>query len=88
MNPPARAAAARLASLDPARLDARMWLTLAQEQDGALNEALAGYRALRDDPKASPAMRDILTERISVVEARMTDEAKGKIENKGEDKGQ
>jgi cytochrome c-type biogenesis protein CcmH len=68
VNPNAKTAAERLLALEPDRLDARMWLALAKEQDGQFAEALADYRALIKAPQMSPAMTSAIEVRISAVE--------------------
>ena len=68
VNPNAKTAAERLLALEPDRLDARMWLALAKEQDGQFAEALADYRALIKAPQMTPAMTAAIEVRISAVE--------------------
>jgi cytochrome c-type biogenesis protein CcmH len=68
VNPNAKTAAERLLALEPDRLDARMWLALAKEQDGQFAEALADYRALIKAPQMTPAMTSAIEVRISAVE--------------------
>lgn len=68
VNPNAKTAAERLLALEPNRLDARMWLALAKEQDGQFAEALADYRALIKAPQMTPAMTSAIEDRISAVE--------------------
>jgi len=68
VNPNAKTAAERLLVLEPGRVDARLWIALAREQDGQFPLALADYRALRDAPQLSPDMRSAIDLRISIVE--------------------
>jgi cytochrome c-type biogenesis protein CcmH len=68
VNPNAKTAAERLLALEPDRLDARMWLALAKEQDGRFVEALADYRSLIKEPQMTPAMTAAIEVRISAVE--------------------
>ncbi|MGE5266212.1 MAG: c-type cytochrome biogenesis protein CcmI [Deltaproteobacteria bacterium] len=68
VNANAKIAAERLLALEPGRLDARMWLALAKEQDGRFNEALAEYRALLSAPQMTPAMTSAVEVRIAAVE--------------------
>ncbi len=70
VTPNARTAAERLLLLEPKRLDAKLWLTLAKEQDGQLDAALADYATLLKDPGASPAMRTAIEQRMAIVTAR------------------
>ncbi len=68
VNLNAKTAAERLLALEPNRLDARMWLALAKEQDGQFAAALADYRALIKAPQMTPAMTSAIEVRISAVE--------------------
>jgi cytochrome c-type biogenesis protein CcmH len=68
VNSNAKKAAERLLVLEPDRLDARMWLALAKEQDGQFADALADYRALINAPQMTPAMTSAIEVRISAVE--------------------
>lgn len=68
VNPNAKLAAERLLALEPERLDARMWLALAKEQDGRFSEALADYRGLLTAPQMTPAMTSAIEARISAVD--------------------
>ncbi len=68
VNPNAKTAAERLLVLEPGRVDARLWIALAQEQDGQFAAALAEYRALRDAPQLSPDMKSAIETRISIVD--------------------
>ncbi|MBY0225427.1 MAG: c-type cytochrome biogenesis protein CcmI [Hyphomicrobium sp.] len=68
VNSNAKMAAERLLALEPDRLDARMWLALAKEQDGQFAEALTDYRALIKAPQMTPAMTSAIEVRISAVE--------------------
>lgn len=68
VNPNAKTAAERLLALEPNRVDARMWLALAKEQDGQFAEALADYRELIKAPQMTPAMTSAIEVRISAVE--------------------
>ncbi len=52
---PAREAYARLLELEPKNYEARFWLAMADEQEGKLEEAENGYRAvLADAPEEAP----------------------------------
>lgn len=68
VNPNARMAAERLLALEPGRVDARLWLALAKEQDGKLEAALAEYRSLLNAPGMTDAMRGPIEQRIGIVE--------------------
>jgi len=75
VNANAKLAAERLLSAEPGRVDARMWLALANEQDGQFDKALSDYRGLLDAPQMSPAMKDAIEVRISAVEKLARGEA-------------
>lgn len=64
----AKAAAERLLALEPGRVDGRMWLALAKEQDGQFNEALADYRGLASATEISPALKSAIEMRMAAVE--------------------
>jgi cytochrome c-type biogenesis protein CcmH len=68
VNPNAKTAAERLLVLEPGRVDARLWIALAKEQDGQFSAALAEYRALREAPQLSPDMKSAIDLRISIVD--------------------
>ncbi len=68
VNANAKAAAERLLALEPGRVDGRMWLALAKEQDGQFNEALSDYRGLAAAPEMTPAMKSAIEMRIAAVE--------------------
>lgn len=74
VTPNARAACERLLALEPKRLDARLWLTLAKEQDGALADALTSYRAILGEADVPPEMRSAIEDRIAVVEGKVKGE--------------
>lgn len=68
VNANAKLAAERLLAEEPGRVDARMWLALAKEQDGQFDNALKDYRGLLEAPQMSPAMKSAIEVRISAVE--------------------
>ena len=75
VNANAKLAAERLLSAEPGRVDARMWLALANEQDGQFDKALSDYRGLLAAPQMSPAMKEAIEVRISAVEKLARGEA-------------
>jgi cytochrome c-type biogenesis protein CcmH len=75
VNANAKLAAERLLAVEPGRVDARMWLALANEQDGQFDKALSDYRGLLDAPQMSPAMKEAIEVRISAVEKLARGEA-------------
>ncbi len=75
VNANAKLAAERLLSAEPGRVDARMWLALAYEQDGQFDKALSDYRGLLEAPQMSPAMKEAIVVRISAVEKLARGEA-------------
>jgi cytochrome c-type biogenesis protein CcmH len=68
VNRNAKLATERLLAAEPGRVDARMWMALAREQDGQFDAALADYRGLLNAPELSPAMKSAIEVRISAVE--------------------
>ena len=72
VTPMARAGAERLLALDGKRLDARLWLALAKEQDGALPQALEEYRSLLREVGASAALKNVVEERLRILAARQS----------------
>lgn len=69
---PARRAALRVLELEPKRIDVGIWLALAKEQDGDLAGALAAYREILAKAPAEAPWRQAVTDRIGVVERKMT----------------
>ena len=69
---PARRAALRIMELEPKRIDVGIWLALAKEQDGDLAGALAAYREILAKAPAEAPWRQAVTDRIVVVERKMT----------------
>jgi cytochrome c-type biogenesis protein CcmH len=64
----ARKALQRILVIDPTRKEPRIWLALAKEQDGRLDEAAADYRQLiADAPKDAP-WRKVIEERLANLE--------------------
>jgi len=68
VNANAKLAAESLLAVEPERVDARMWLALAKEQDGQFDKALTDYRGLLVAPQMSEAMKSAIEVRISAVE--------------------
>ena len=54
----------RLLQLEPNRVDARLWLTLAKEQMGQLKEALSDYKALLQNQELNQDVITLINERI------------------------
>lgn len=71
---PVRTAALRVLQLEPARIDVKVWLALAKEQDGDLKGAVAGYREILSQAPADAPWRSAVSERIEVVEKRINGE--------------
>lgn len=67
---PARKALQRAVELDPKRLEPRIWLGLAKEQEGDLPGAIAAYKALLAETPASVPWRVAVADRLAGVEAR------------------
>ena len=65
----ARKALERARTLDPKRVEPRMWLALAKEQDGDAKSAIADYRAMLAEAPADAHWRKMLEERIAALES-------------------
>lgn len=68
---PVRAAALRVLKIDPTRVQPRVWLALAREQDGDLAGAAADYRALLSGAPDDAPWRDAVAERLMLLQARL-----------------
>lgn len=53
---------------DPKRIEPRIWLALAKEQDGKKPEALADFRALLAEAPADAPWRGVVQDRIALLE--------------------
>lgn len=71
---PVRAATLRVLQIDPSRIDVKVWLALAKEQDGDLPGAVAAYRALLAESPADAKWRTPVEERIAIVEKKIRGE--------------
>ena len=71
---PVRKAALRVLELDPARIEVRVWLTLAKEQDGDLAGAAAEYRDILDKAPADATWRSAVSERLDLVNRKLKGE--------------
>lgn len=65
----ARKAFARALELDASRVEPKLWLALAKEQDGKIVEAAAEYKALLAQASADAPWRRALEERLAAIEA-------------------
>lgn len=66
-----RKAALRVRALDPAHIEADVWLALAKEQDGDFAGAAADYRAMLAKGPADAPWREPITERLGLVEKKL-----------------
>lgn len=64
----ARKAFARALELDATRIEPKLWLTLAKEQDGKLTEAASEYKALIASAPADAPWRAAVEERLAAIE--------------------
>ncbi|MGL4395561.1 MAG: c-type cytochrome biogenesis protein CcmI [Hyphomicrobium sp.] len=64
----AKSALNRALELDPQRLEPKLWLALAAEQDGRIDDAKAAYRALLDAAPADTPWRPALIERLAALD--------------------
>jgi cytochrome c-type biogenesis protein CcmH len=67
VNEPARAAYQRLAAVDPARVEARYWLGVYEEQNGRPEAAAEAYRAILAGGPADAPWRKPIEERLKAV---------------------
>ena len=65
----------RASQLDPALMQARFYLALALEQDGALENAAAAWRALLEAAPAQAFWRPVVEQRLAAVTARLAGDA-------------
>ncbi|MFA5951326.1 MAG: c-type cytochrome biogenesis protein CcmI [Hyphomicrobium sp.] len=74
VSEPVRQAALRILQIEPDRIEPRLWLTLAKEQDGDLKGASDSYRALLADAPADAPWRNAVSERISMLTRKLAGE--------------
>ena len=67
----AKSAYEQVLKLEPGHLEARFWLALAKEQDGALADAAADYRALLAKTGPNVAWRRTLQERLAGIDEKL-----------------
>lgn len=72
VNEKARLAFQRVLALDPQRLEAKLWLAFAKEQDGQLAEAAAEYKALLAAAPPAAPWRQALEERLAALDGKPT----------------
>ncbi len=83
----ARIAYEQALRLDPGYVEARFWLAMAKEQDGALAAAAADYRALLEAATPQSGWRGAVEERLAVVLQRLdadTDSSRANDRGRGE----
>lgn len=68
---PARIAYEKLAKLEPERIEPRFWLTLAKEQDGMLDAAIADYEAMLRTAPPDASWRPLVTERLDEARTKL-----------------
>jgi len=74
VSEPVRQAALRVLQIEPGRIEPKLWLTLAKEQDGDLKGASDSYRALLADAPADAPWRNAVSERITMLTKKMAGE--------------
>jgi len=74
VSEPVRRAALRVLELEPSRIEVRVWLALAKEQDGDLSAAVAEYRDILSKAPEDAPWRTAVTERLALVEKRIKGE--------------
>src|SRR5690606_10076792 len=67
---PVRKAALRVLALEPGRIEVRVWLALAKEQDGDLAAAVAEYNDILGKAPQDAPWRSAVSERLAMVEKR------------------
>ena len=65
----ARKAFQRALELDPARVEPRLWLALAKEQDGKIEDAVADYKALIAQAPPDAPWRKAVSDRLANLSA-------------------
>ena len=65
----------RANELDPSQVQARFYLALALEQDGAMEKAAAAWRALLETAPAQAFWRPVVDQRLAAITARLAGEA-------------
>jgi cytochrome c-type biogenesis protein CcmH len=76
---PARLAYAKLAKLEPQRIEPRFWLALADEQDGKLAEAAAAYEAILREGDEKAPWRQPIAAQLASVRARMAAQTRPQV---------
>jgi cytochrome c-type biogenesis protein CcmH len=66
-----RRASEKILELEPQRHEARIWLTLAKEQDGDLAGAVKDYKAILSEASADEPWRSAIAERVDRLEKRI-----------------
>lgn len=74
VSEPVRRAALRVLELEPRRIEVRVWLALAKEQDGDLAGAVAEYRDIHAKAPEQAPWRAAVSERLALVEKRIKGE--------------
>lgn len=77
VSEPVRRAALRVLEIEPERIDVRVWLALAKEQDGDLPGAAAEYREIEAKAPADAPWRKAVSERLALVERKIKGEPVG-----------
>lgn len=67
----ARAAFASALSKDPGLPKSQFWLAMAHEQEGRFEDAARGYKALLDKSPPDAPWRELVAQRLRLVEARL-----------------
>lgn len=74
VSEPVRKVSERILALEPGRVEARIWLTLAKEQDGDLAGAAAAYRELLSGAPADAPWRQAVADRLDLVTKKLNGE--------------
>lgn len=68
---PVRRATLRVLELEPGKIEVRVWLALAKEQDGDLPAAAAEYREILTKSPADAPWRQAVVDRLALVEKKI-----------------
>lgn len=68
---PVRRATLRVLELEPGKIEVRVWLALAKEQDGDLPAAVAEYREILEKSPADAPWRQAVVDRLALVEKKI-----------------
>lgn len=71
VSEPARKAAERLIALEPKRVEPRLWLSIAKQQNGDLAGAAESLRSALKDAAPDPAWREAIEHRLAALDRQL-----------------